>query len=372
MIWIQYTLLSHIKMLLIPVLMLLCARPVFAQTNKVTLKLQKQSPALLKSYKFFVQEVEDKRKSPGAGIGRVISGGQEASLSFASSIEKEMLTHWSFTAPKNNQTYLPLYITVKDFRINEKKAGPNKVTGEITLDVSFRWYRNMQPVELTSYQTSANYTRPENDPYYEKIAEQILNQTLVHFTNWMNTNAGKTPSLARNLVLVFKEIRNRNDRDTVFYDPARPLIWADFRGQSSKPGSRYAAAVFTSFAYEGKSYPKGDDLVVEIGLKIFMVKSMSWGRPESRNAGTLRHEQLHFDVTRIVVERFKKNLIKAELTIDDFDSEIQYQFLETYREMNREQEAYDGETGHGLNASAQAAWDRKITSEISGIYSGTQ
>ncbi|HEV7380863.1 MAG TPA: hypothetical protein VGN64_13780 [Dyadobacter sp.] len=370
MIWIQYTLLPRFKTLLVLLLCILTLGSAFSQTNKVSLKLNRQSPALLKSYKFFVQEVEDKRKVPGAVIGKVISAGQEAVLSLPSSAEKEMLAQWAFTAPKNNDTYLPLYITIKDFRINEKKAGPNKITGEVSLNVSFRWYRDMQPVELTAYQTSASYTRPESDPYYEKIAEQILNQTLVHFSNWMNTNIGKTPSLAKNLVLVFKEVKNKNDKDTVFYDPARPLVWADFRGQSSKPGSRYAAAVFTSFAYEGKSYPKGDDLVVEIGLKIFMVKSMSWGRPESRTASTLRHEQLHFDVTRIVVERFRKNLIKAELSIEDFDSEIQYQFLETYREMNREQEAYDGETGHGLNASAQAEWDRKITSEVAGIYSG--
>jgi hypothetical protein len=371
MIWIQYTLLYRIKTLLILAVFLTCQLETVAQNNKVILKLTRQSPTLLKSYKFFVQEVEDKRKTPGSIIGRVISTGKEMPLSLPSTVEKDLFAHWSFTAPKNNDTYLPLYITIKDFKINEKKIGANKVSGEIALHVSFRWYRNMQPVELTSYQTSANYTRPENDPYYEQITAQILNQALVSFSSWMNTNAGKTPSLARNLVLVFKEVRNKIDRDTVFYDPARPLIWADFRGQSSKPGSRYAAAVFTSFAYEGRSYPRGDDLVVEIGLKVFMVKSMSWGRPDSRTASTLRHEQLHFDVTRIVVERFKKNLINAELTIEDYDSEIQYQFLETYREMNREQEAYDGETGHGLNTAAQSAWDKKITSEIASIYSGT-
>ena len=100
-----------------------------------------------------------------------------------------------------------------------------------------------------------------------------------------------------------------------------------------------------------------------------MVKSMSWGLPEAKNAGTLRHEQLHFDITRMVVERFKKRLLSGDLTIEDYDSEIQYQFLESFREMNTEQEAYDGATGHGLNAAAQAEWDRKVSKEISSIYS---
>ena len=357
------------KSKLVFLLLVMSCGYVYSQPVRITLSLPKPAPSLLKSYKFFVQEVEDKRKEPGSSLGKVVSGGRELPLILPSAVEKSLFAYWSFAAPKNNETYLPLYITIKEFRVTEKKSGANKITGEMTLSVTFRWYRNMQPVELTNYQTTANYTRPDTDPAYEKIAEQILNQSIVHFNNWMTTNKGKVPSLARNLILVFKETKGSNQQDTVFYDPKRPLVWTDFKGQNRRPGSRYAAAVFTSFAYEGRSYPKGDDLVVEIGLKIYMVKSMSWGGPESKTASTLRHEQLHFDVTRIVVERFKENLQKAELTIEDFDSEIQYQFIETFREMNREQEAYDGETGHGLNAGAQAAWDRKITAELAKIYS---
>jgi len=368
MVWIQYTLPFTVKRMLYCMLFLFCYLPGYSQQDKVILNFPKPSVAPLKSNRFYIQEVEDKRKEPGKRIGKAVSFGKESPLEFAGPIEKNLLTYWSYMAPKNKEAYLPLYITIKELRINEKKIGTNKVSGDISLNISFRWYRDMQPVELTTYQTSANYTRPEHDPYYEKITEQILNQSITYFNKWMTENAGKTPTLARNLILVFKEIRNNSNRDTVFYDPKRPLIWSDFRGMNGRPGSRYAAAVFTSFAYEGRSYPKGDDLVVEIGLKVFMVKDMSWGRPEYRTASTLRHEQLHFDVTRMVVERFKKNLKNAELTIEDYDSEIQYQFLETFREMNREQEAYDGETGHGLNAAAQAAWDRKITSEISSIY----
>jgi dimeric dUTPase (all-alpha-NTP-PPase superfamily) len=343
-----------------------------AQPARITLSLPKPPAGLLKSYKFFVQEVEDKRKEPGALLGRVVSSGREMPVVLPSAADRSLLSYWSSAAPEIKETYLPLYITIKDFRINEKKSGINRVAGEISLSVTFRWYRNMQPVELTNYQTAANYTRPDSDPAFEKITEQVLNQAIVHFNNWMATNKGKVPSLARNLILVFKEVKGSNQQDTVFYDPNRPLVWADFKGQNRRPGSRYAAAVFTSFAYEGRSYPKGDDLVVEIGLKVFMVKSMSWGRPESKTTSTLRHEQLHFDVTRIVVERFKLNLLNADLTMEDFDSEIQYQFLETFREMNREQEAYDGETGHGLNAGAQSAWDRKITAELTKIYSMQQ
>lgn len=353
-------------------LLILATLHASAQQQKEVLTLSHQSSSLFKSYKFFIQEVEDKRKQPGSGLGKIVAFGNEVPIVLSGAVEKELFSFWSFSAPKNKDTYLPLYITIQEFQINEKKVAPNKVTGDIKLSVTFRWYRNMQPVELTNYQTSATYTRPEQKFDYEKLATQLLNQSLAHFNKWMTNNIGKNPALSRNLLLVFKEVTKTNEPDTVFYDPKRPLVWSDFRGQSSLRGSRYAAAVFTSFGYEGKSYPKGDDLVVEIGLKIFMVKSMSWGRSEARNATTLRHEQLHFDVTRLVVEKFKERLRKADLTIEDYDSEIQYQFIEAFRDMNTEQEAYDGETGHGLNASAQASWDRKITAQIASVYSAQQ
>ncbi|GGM91641.1 hypothetical protein GCM10010967_25860 [Dyadobacter beijingensis] len=357
------------KSILLALLLSIAITPLFAQQDRFVVTFAKDPAGLFKSYKFFIQSVEDQRPQPGAALGKVIAFGKEIPAVLASKAETELFDYWSFLAPKREQAYLPLYISVKELSVNEKRVGPNKVTGEVRLSVRFRWYREMQPVELTGYQTAANYTRPETSFTHDKLIKQLVDQALTHFHKWMVNNAGKNPALARNLVLAFKEINNAASEDTVFYSPKRPLIWDDFKVRSAKPGSRYAAAVFTSFGYEGRSYPKDDDLVVEIGLKIFMVKSMSWGRPESRNAGTLRHEQIHFDITRLVVEKFKDRLRKAELTIEDFDSEIQYQFLEAFREMNRDQEQYDGETGHGLNAGAQAAWDRKVAQQIEALYS---
>lgn len=343
----------------------LCA---FGQQDRLVLNLAKESTALFKNYKFYIETVEDRRNVPGASLGRIIAFGKEVPAVLPATAEKELYNYWSFSAPKKEQSYLPLYITIRDFSLNEKRVAPNKVTGEVKLHVTFRWYRDMQPVELTSYQTSATYTRPEREYDYQRLAKQLLDQSLTHFNKWMTNNAGKNPALARGIQLVFKEVTQGDESDTVFYSPKRPLIWDDFKVRNGRPGSRYAAAVFTSFSYEGSSYPKDDDLVVEVGLKVFMVKSMSWGRPESRTASTLRHEQIHFDITRLVVEKFKERLRKAELTIEDYDSEIQYQFLEAFREMNRDQEQYDGETGHGLNAAAQAAWDKKVAAQIAAVY----
>jgi hypothetical protein len=107
---------------------------------------------------------------------------------------------------------------------------------------------------------------------------------------------------------------------------------------------------------------------VEIAVKTFLVKSMSWARLNARNDYTLRHEQLHFDVTRLIAERFKERLKKLDLTVEDHDSQIQYEFLEAFRDMDREQKSYDGQTQHGLNTSQQEQWDRKISGQIARLY----
>ena len=367
MVWIQSTLIIYLNHCL-SALLFLTSVEAYSQQEKVVLNLRQDNAPLFRQHQFYVQEVEDKRKTPGSTIGKIIVFGKETPLSLPKTAEKELFNFWSNAAPKRDQAYLPLYIKIKELQLTEKRMGPNRVNGDAKLLVTFRWYRNMQPVELTNFETSVSYGRTEKDYDHAKLITQMLDQSITHFQKWMTSNTGKSPALARNLILTFKEISGRNDGDTVFYSPKRPLVWDDFRGKG-RPGTRYAAAVFTSFAYEGRSFPKGADLVLEIGLKIFMVKSMSWGNSDAKNANTIRHEQLHFDVTRVVVERFKERLKKADLTIEDFDSEMQYQFLESFREMNDEQEKYDGETGHGINTGAQAQWDRKITAEIERIYS---
>jgi hypothetical protein len=129
-------------------------------------------------------------------------------------------------------------------------------------------------------------------------------------------------------------------------------------------GSHYAAEVFTSFSYEGKSSVKDGVVQLNLQLKGYMLKNSSWARPEARNEYALNHEQRHFDITKLVMERFKQKIQPDSLTVEDYNSIVQYQFLESYREMNRLQEQYDRETNHGINQGLQAIWNNRIDEEL--------
>lgn len=339
-----------------------------AQQDAAPIRFQKEKIALTSDGSFYVLDVVDGRGTPGTSIGTIVEFTKTRPLVVDSRLERSLYNFWSYSTPGRSDDMIPLTITVRDLSITEKRVAPNKIEGEYSIHLSFGWTRQTVPVDLTQYQAKINYTRPEAAYDHEALARRLMVGGLKHLDKWIKENEGKNPALARGVKLVLVDKSYRDTQDTVFYRPERKLAWADFQGMSSRPGSNYAAAVFTSLSYEGAARMKGKYIEIEIGVKTFMVKSMSWSKSSAQNDYTLRHEQLHFDVTRIVAERFKERLKKLDLTVEDHDSQIQYEFLEAFRDMDREQKSYDGQTQHGLNTGAQAMWERKVTEEIARLY----
>ncbi|GHB82109.1 hypothetical protein GCM10007390_41480 [Persicitalea jodogahamensis] len=315
--------------------------------------------------------VSDKRANKPNQLGNIFVYGKSVPLALSQSLEKSLFDHWDYSLKTKEEDSLPLEIQLDEVSVSERKVAPNKIAGEMKVKITFRWTRNKVPLFLTGYSSGSTYTRPESTYDHEALLRRLLDGAIRQFDQWYGLNDKKNPQLARGLKLVLKDEPPSDQADTVFYHPDKKLTWLDFQGKSNRPGSKYAAAVFSSMSYEGNSRMADNYLQATISLKVFMVRSMSWGREEARNTYTLAHEQTHFDITRIIAERFKERLKKVDLTIEDYDSQIQYEFLEAFREMNTEQEKYDAETRHGLNTTTQAAWSRKVQEEISRIYQGS-
>ncbi|QIL76175.1 hypothetical protein [Hymenobacter sp. HDW8] len=102
-------------------------------------------------------------------------------------------------------------------------------------------------------------------------------------------------------------------------------------------------------------------------MKTFVVRSSSWIADHARTPYTLNHEQRHFDVVKLVVERFKQRIRQDTLSVDYYAGHLQHQYLKSYQEMNRLQEQYDGETGNGTNDAAQTRWNERITKELQAL-----
>lgn len=269
---------------------------------------------------------------------------------------------------KQNKTLRPIAMRIRQFRVSETVTG-NRVTGQFRLDVAFELLGkddagNETSTFLSDYKGGANYVRPiSQTTVVESVIRQTITGALKSFNEYMNRESGQNERLAKSLRVNFVDDTRLTNDDTVNYNTSRKLTWADFKA-APRQGSHYAAEVFTSFAYEGKSSVKDGVITVNLIIKAYMLKNSSWGRADARNTYSLNHEQRHFDITKICAERFKHKLHPDSLTLDDYNSIAQYKFIETFRELNQMQTQYDDETNHSLNQEAQERWNQKIDAEL--------
>lgn len=267
------------------------------------------------------------------------------------------------------KTERPIAMRIRQCRVTETAVG-NRVTGQFSFSVAFEllgkdaFSGDETVTRLTEYRSSANYTRPlSQTTVVEPTIRQAIVASLRSLNTYMSREIGRNEKLATSIQVNFTDDTRITDDDTVHYNPDRKLTWDDFRA-APRSGSHYSAEVFTSFSYEGGSTVKNGIINVNLAVKAYMLKNSSWGRPDARNPYALNHEQRHFDITKIITERFKRKIHPDSLTLEDYNSIIQYQFIESFREMNRMQELYDSETRHSIDQAAQERWNQRIDSEL--------
>ncbi|MBC3790044.1 hypothetical protein [Spirosoma utsteinense] len=269
---------------------------------------------------------------------------------------------------RQNKSLRPIAMRIKQCRVTETAIG-NRVRGEFVYEVMFDLLgKDDQGIEtstrLTEYSGSATYTRPLGQlTVIEPTIRQAITASLRSLNDYMNREAKQNEKLATSLRVVFTDDTRITADDTVQYNPDRRLTWTDFQAEPRR-GSHYAAEVFTSFAYEGKSTVKDGIITLNLSVKSYMLKNSSWARADAKNAYALNHEQRHFDITKLIAERFKRAIQPDSLTLEDYNSLIQYQFIESFREMNQMQKQYDSETNHSLDQASQERWNQKIDAEL--------
>ncbi|WP_345160522.1 hypothetical protein [Pontibacter saemangeumensis] len=348
--------------------LLSAAAPVADTTEPLVLRAE---PLAFTPTEFYIASVVDERQdrkavaylfplpaAPAAPLGKALpvdlqGGGLAAIRDFMQQ-----------SLPQNKKLR-PVVVRLKECLVSETagaKAG--RVDGHVVVAMAFEYERDGQLIPLVEYKGGARYDRPASQHgVVEPALRRSLADALLYLNTWMDREASTNEKLAKALKVSFRDHALNLEDDSVFYSPERPLAWTDFQGASSKP-STFAASVFPSFAYEGQ--PEVIDGVIHLDLvmKVYVLKSSSWVKAPARNAYGLNHEQRHFDIVKLVAERFKKKLTPERLTLEDFNSIIQYEYIESFREMNRLQEQYDNETRHGLDEAAQASWNKRIDEEL--------
>ncbi|MGV3639108.1 MAG: hypothetical protein ACO1NZ_01240 [Adhaeribacter sp.] len=327
--------------------------------------LRAQGP-LFSPREFYISQVADERKNrhsvallvPAAGNPAPqpldLQGGAQAAI-----------TSFIRQAVPFNKSLRPVVLRLQQCLVKETVLANGLVEGQLSMSLVFEVQGQGQALVSLPYKSGARYQRQRQQPApLAASLEQSLATALRYFNTWMDREAGRSEKLARGLRLSFRDHPANEDPDTLFYHPGRPLRWEDFRA-NPRPGP-YAAAVFPSFSYEGHSRVVDGILHLDLTMKVFVVRDASWVRA-GRDAVTLNHEQRHFDLVKLVAERFKDQARSAPLTVADYNSLLQYQFLESWREMTALQEQYDRETRHGLDQAAQQRWNQQIDRDLAGL-----
>jgi hypothetical protein len=353
-----------IKALLI--IILACPALLTSFKNKGSIALLDE-PAPLKAAGYYIAEVTDDRaaKSPVAQLlmkapdGKFITqsndlqGGPQAAVS-------RFLAH-NLSA---DASALPVVINIKEIKVIETMLTGNRVDGQIKLSLAFGLQKEYGTQPLVNYQGGMHYIRPvENTAAVEPQLRKTLLNGIIFLNTWLKNNQPHHVKLAKQVKISFTNYTEKHEGDTIYYSFKRPLTWADFQSHIASR-SPYTAHIMPGIAYDQEARVTDGTVYVNVALKTYVPKSTCWVNPMTKDEYSLNHEQRHFDIVKVIAERYKHKVLTEPLTPETYEAFINMEYLEAYREMYNMQKAYDKETSHGINTSAQSAWNDRIDKEL--------
>ncbi len=334
----------------------------FAQPEPIRLKNEKVQNA---NWDYYIQKVIDAR-APGQVFANLwykdVNGKMKSHSTDLSGSSNNSLSNFLINGLPRNSEERPLNIRILDCMIRESNE-TTYVSGLVTLKVQFEFEKDWGTQPLTTYSMNLKYTRPvQNLEHIEPALRKVLGNSLKYIHVWTKKESATNILLAKGLKISFRNYQEQ-DPDTVYYQKGRSLSFNDFQAKPPQ-NTRFQAAIFPSFGYDMQREFKGGLIQVQVILKVYMIKSASWAFPMIKSTYSLNHEQRHFDLVKLISERFKAKLLSEKLNPDNYEGIINFEYVEFYREMNRLQQKYDQETNHGINKAKQDEWNRWIDSQL--------
>lgn len=148
----------------------------------------------------------------------------------------------------------------------------------------------------------------------------------------------------------------------ISWSATRRLTVADFLGRP-RPGDPLAATTSSDL----KANAACRDYVFTGTVTATFDPNTSWIRnPQKVTETLLRHEQTHFDITELYARVMRQKLAVFAVKADCMKLQPAFNNVTkgVYGEWDREQNRYDQETNHGLNAARQALWEKQVAARL--------
>ncbi|MBN7816312.1 hypothetical protein [Algoriphagus pacificus] len=343
---------------------LLCSFKAVSQEVKIKLRPHSRSQYQV-DYHF--GEILDLRKNKEL-IGEVFYVTKKRiPVSFEEELDPALLDYFNSQIDTASEDNRKIQVRILDLSIYES---PNYATklyeGELKLRLAFYFKGNLNPIHLVTYSNLVKYQRTANSiNKLQEVTNEYLDQSLAYFNQWMDMNAGTNRDLAKSVRMNARYILPDIQNDTIFYNPNIPLNWEYFKDRPD-PLSKFNATITCSFSVEGNAQLNDGIIQQNIFIKAFMLPNQSWVKnPDDYG---INHEQKHFDLLKVIVDRLIYRLNNTELELEFFEAKINEMYFDAYREMNRIQELYDTQTQNGMDAEQQQKWNFLIVKALKGEW----
>lgn len=151
--------------------------------------------------------------------------------------------------------------------------------------------------------------------------------------------------------------------DVIYYNPARPLSWKDFRGNPDA-ASKASAVTASGFGYKADYRNTGSKTNINISVYCYFNRNNSWVKPGRTTDYILNHEQQHFDISFIAASIFVEKLKAATITRSNYSVVLPNLYKECCTIMNKLQDEYDGQTKNGQIREEQERWNAYLKGKI--------
>ena len=148
----------------------------------------------------------------------------------------------------------------------------------------------------------------------------------------------------------------------IIWSVERRLTLADFQARAPL-GNPLSASTSSNI----KADAACKDYVFSSTVAATFDPNTSWLRnPQKASETLLRHEQLHFNITEVYtrIMRQRLQLFAAKANCEKLQPAFNNVTKLVYADWDREQNRYDQETNHGLNAVRQAAWEKQTAAKL--------
>jgi hypothetical protein len=326
---------------------------------------QKISAQNFKSQYFYLGEIIDLRSNEKTNQGLIyqLGGSKSIGLKLPNG-DIEFLKNKLNTDLISKVDPYKVNLVLIEMKYTEKAKTETLVSGKLNFEGSFYLKSSQDSTTIFPFKYSVSYTRKigELEPLYQ-LLDQKITDLLKNLELWFQKNYNKNYILARHVQVITKDYTpNVQDEDTLYYFQRR-VKFSDFTLKKSNAG-RSAAAIFTNMGYFASSRFSNDTVYLTFTVKVYQIKGMSWAIAEANSVYSINHEQTHFNITQLIAEKFKERLREEALPPLDFDSRLQFIYLEYYRKINKMQNNYDDDTKHGLDKDKQIWWENHIAQEL--------